>query len=189
LPAPRKYPDELRERAVRLYRESEPRPTFRRLGEQLNVHPEALRNWVRQTVWGSRIGDGPLTCGFRRRVRIRWLPLRVTLPEHARRRRVVDVRRAVLVDRHGRTLSGKPADHHPAVDGPTAQDPPSFGHPQGQAVAGGGLWPVMLFQSWSQAGAQGQRVGRCRTGCRAGRASRAGTVMICRRRVAPRARV
>ena len=48
MPAPRKYPDELRERAVRLYRESEPRPTFRRLGEQLNVHPEALRNWVRQ---------------------------------------------------------------------------------------------------------------------------------------------
>ena len=46
--APRKYPDELRERAVRLYRESDPRPTFRRLGEQLNVHPEALRNWVRQ---------------------------------------------------------------------------------------------------------------------------------------------
>jgi transposase len=38
----------LRERAVRLYRESQPRPTFRRLGEQLNVHPEVLRNWVRQ---------------------------------------------------------------------------------------------------------------------------------------------
>jgi transposase len=48
LPAPRKYPDELRERAVRLYLESDPRPSFRRLGEQLNVHPEALRNWVRQ---------------------------------------------------------------------------------------------------------------------------------------------
>lgn len=46
--APRKYPDELRERAVRLYRESSPRPSFRRLGEQLNVHPEALRGWVRQ---------------------------------------------------------------------------------------------------------------------------------------------
>ena len=46
--APKKYPDELRERAVRLYRESSPRPTFRRLGEQLGVHPEALRNWVRQ---------------------------------------------------------------------------------------------------------------------------------------------
>ena len=48
LPAPRKYSDELRERAARLYRESEPRPTFRKLGQQLNVHPEALRNWVRQ---------------------------------------------------------------------------------------------------------------------------------------------
>ena len=48
MPAPKKYPDELRERAVRLYRESQPRPSFKRLAEQLNVHPEALRNWVRQ---------------------------------------------------------------------------------------------------------------------------------------------
>ena len=48
MPAPKKYPDELRERAVRLYRESEPKPSFRRLAGQLNVHPEALRNWVRQ---------------------------------------------------------------------------------------------------------------------------------------------
>ncbi|WP_161973087.1 transposase [Microbacterium sp. HSID17254] len=48
MPAPKKYPDELRERAVRLYRESDPRPTFRGLAEQLGVHHEALRNWVRQ---------------------------------------------------------------------------------------------------------------------------------------------
>lgn len=46
--APKKYPDELRERAVRLYRESDPKPSIRRLAEQLNVHPEALRNWIRQ---------------------------------------------------------------------------------------------------------------------------------------------
>jgi len=46
--APKKYPDELRARAVRLYRESEPKPVIRRLAEQLNVHPEALRNWIRQ---------------------------------------------------------------------------------------------------------------------------------------------
>ena len=46
--APKKYPDELRARAVRLYRESEPKPTIRRLAEQLNVHHEALRNWIRQ---------------------------------------------------------------------------------------------------------------------------------------------
>jgi transposase len=45
--APKKYPDELRERAVRRYRSSTPRPTFRQLGEQLGVHHEALRNWVR----------------------------------------------------------------------------------------------------------------------------------------------
>ena len=46
--APKKYPDELRARAVRLYRESDPKPTIRRLAEQLNVHHEALRNWIRQ---------------------------------------------------------------------------------------------------------------------------------------------
>ena len=46
--APKKYPDELRARAVRLYRESDPKPTIRRLAEQLGVHHEALRNWIRQ---------------------------------------------------------------------------------------------------------------------------------------------
>ena len=60
--APRKYPDELRERAVRLYRESDPKPVVRRLAEQLNVHPEALRNWIRQdeTDRGQR-HDRPTT--------------------------------------------------------------------------------------------------------------------------------
>lgn len=38
----------LRERSVRLYREPEPRPSFKRLAEQLNVRPEALRDWARQ---------------------------------------------------------------------------------------------------------------------------------------------
>ncbi len=46
--APKKYPDELRERAVRLYRQSDPKPTIRRLAEQLGVHHEALRTWIRQ---------------------------------------------------------------------------------------------------------------------------------------------
>jgi transposase len=46
--ARKKYPDELRERAVRLYREADPKPVIRRLAEQLNVHHEALRNWIRQ---------------------------------------------------------------------------------------------------------------------------------------------
>ncbi|BCJ58152.1 transposase [Micromonospora sp. WMMD718] len=46
--APKKYPDELRERAVRLYRESDPKPVIRQLARQLGVHHEALRNWIRQ---------------------------------------------------------------------------------------------------------------------------------------------
>jgi transposase len=45
---PKKYPDELRARAVRLYLESDPKPVIRRLAAQLNVHHEALRNWIPQ---------------------------------------------------------------------------------------------------------------------------------------------
>jgi transposase len=45
--ANRKYPDELRERAVRLYRECDPKPVIAQLARQLNVHQEALRNWIR----------------------------------------------------------------------------------------------------------------------------------------------
>ena len=46
--APKRYPDELRARAVRLYRESDPKPVIRQLARQLGVHHEALRNWIRQ---------------------------------------------------------------------------------------------------------------------------------------------
>ena len=55
----RKYPVELRERAVRLYRESDPKPVIRRLAEQLNVHPEALRTWVKRAEVDA--GDRPGT--------------------------------------------------------------------------------------------------------------------------------
>ncbi|MEW2050788.1 transposase [Streptomyces sp. NPDC005476] len=48
MPAPRKYPLELRERAVRMYRTAEPKPVIRRMAEELGVHHEALRNWIRQ---------------------------------------------------------------------------------------------------------------------------------------------
>ncbi|MFI7301508.1 transposase, partial [Streptomyces sp. NPDC050121] len=43
-----KYPLELRERAVRMYRTAEPKPVIRRMAEELGVHHEALRNWIRQ---------------------------------------------------------------------------------------------------------------------------------------------
>jgi transposase len=44
--APRKYPEELRERAIRLVFESG-RP-IKHVADDLGVHPEALRSWVRQ---------------------------------------------------------------------------------------------------------------------------------------------
>lgn len=46
--APRKYSLELRERAVRMYRTTEPKPQIKKLALDLGVHPEALRGWIRQ---------------------------------------------------------------------------------------------------------------------------------------------
>ncbi|MER6611521.1 IS3 family transposase [Streptomyces sp. NPDC000927] len=51
--APRKYPDELRERATRLAIEARKDPAGRagaikRIADQLDVHPEALRGWVKR---------------------------------------------------------------------------------------------------------------------------------------------
>ena len=62
--APKKYPDELRARAVRLWRESEPKPVIRRLAEQLNVHHEALRNGSGRTrpTGDSGMTGRPATC-------------------------------------------------------------------------------------------------------------------------------
>ncbi|WP_286249588.1 transposase [Streptomyces graminofaciens] len=54
MPAPRKYPLELRERAVRMYRTAEPKPVIRRMAEELGVHHEALRNWIWQAEADER---------------------------------------------------------------------------------------------------------------------------------------
>ncbi|WP_432278126.1 transposase, partial [Nocardia carnea] len=52
--APNKYPDELKARAVRLHLESDPRPTIHKLAQQLGVHHEALRNWIRHADTGDQ---------------------------------------------------------------------------------------------------------------------------------------
>jgi transposase len=55
VPAPRKYPDELRERSVRFACDLVESPeklsvnaACRRVGEQLGIQPDTLRNWVKQ---------------------------------------------------------------------------------------------------------------------------------------------
>ncbi len=55
MPAPRKYPDELRDRAVRLTNDLVDGPdgtsvtgACRRVGEQLGINSDTLRNWVKQ---------------------------------------------------------------------------------------------------------------------------------------------
>ena len=63
MPAQRKYPEELRERAVKMVleirdREGKGRGEIARVGRQLGIHPEALRGWIRQSEidGGSRPG-------------------------------------------------------------------------------------------------------------------------------------
>ena len=51
--APRKYPDELRERAIRMAVDARRDPAtktgaLKRIGGQLGINPETLRNWVVQ---------------------------------------------------------------------------------------------------------------------------------------------
>ena len=60
--APKKYPDELRERATRLAVEARQDPArkagvLRRIGEQLGINPETLRGWVKQA--GIDVGRAP----------------------------------------------------------------------------------------------------------------------------------
>jgi transposase len=63
MPAPRRYPQELRERAVRMVFELRERTGERmgaiaRVAEQLGVSKETLRNWVRQTEIDQRQRPG-----------------------------------------------------------------------------------------------------------------------------------
>ena len=52
------FPPEFRERAVRMVRESEGRGVVRRVAEQLGIHQETVRKWLRQaqTNAGERPG-------------------------------------------------------------------------------------------------------------------------------------
>ena len=67
MPAPRKYPDELRERAVRLVFESG-RP-IAHVANDLGIHREALRLWVRQAEADAGSRNDRLTSDERERVK------------------------------------------------------------------------------------------------------------------------
>ena len=70
--AQRKYPDELRERAVKMVfeireRDGKGHGELARVGRQLGVHPEALRSWIKQAEidGGERPG---ITSGDKQRI-------------------------------------------------------------------------------------------------------------------------
>ena len=64
--APRKYPDELRERATRMAVEARRDPVSKpgalaRIGKQLGINPETLRNWVTQAEIDGGVRPGTTT--------------------------------------------------------------------------------------------------------------------------------
>lgn len=71
MPAPKKYGDELRERATRMALEARRDPAtatgaIKRIADQLGVHPEALRTWVRQAEIDGGLRAGTSTDDGRR---------------------------------------------------------------------------------------------------------------------------
>lgn len=71
MPAPRKYSPELNERAVRMAVEARQDPAARpgaitRVATQLGIHPEALRNYVRQAEIDGGVRPGTTAEGDHR---------------------------------------------------------------------------------------------------------------------------
>jgi len=66
MPALRKYPDELRQRAVRLVldvaeEDGSVTQACRRIGEQLGINTDTLRGWVKQAQVDAGAKPGPIT--------------------------------------------------------------------------------------------------------------------------------
>ena len=66
MPAPRKYPDELRERAIRLVLDVEEETgnvtaACRRIGDELGINQDTLRGWVKRAQIDSGKRPGTTT--------------------------------------------------------------------------------------------------------------------------------
>jgi transposase len=59
--APRKYPPELKERALRLWRSGRPRRPIAHVARELGVHPEAMRTPARGAASNGRQRSGGQT--------------------------------------------------------------------------------------------------------------------------------
>jgi transposase len=71
MPAPKKYPDEVRERAVRMVFEirqetGQQQGAIARVADRLGVNRETLRNWVRQAEVDGGMRPGTTTVDARR---------------------------------------------------------------------------------------------------------------------------
>lgn len=71
MPAPKKYPEELKERGIRLCLDALADPDrakgcFKRVGDELGINAETLRTWVRQAQIDARQRPGTTTDDARR---------------------------------------------------------------------------------------------------------------------------
>ena len=91
----RRYPPELRERAVQMYRSAQPKPVIRAMARQLGVHPEALRMWIRADQ-GRPVDKHPgrTRAGASRAAAVPQLPAEIAAELDALRVEVMELRRA-----------------------------------------------------------------------------------------------
>ena len=104
----KKYPDELRERATRMTLDTLADPTrakgaIRRIADELGVHPEALRTWVKKAQIDGGLRPGTTTDEAAR--------IREPALEIRELRRANEIlRKASTYLRPGRSVSARPAD-------------------------------------------------------------------------------
>jgi transposase len=87
----RKYPPELRARAVAMYAAADPKPSVRAMARQLGVHPEALRGWIRADLGDRGPGRGVVRGAV---LDVPEVPVEVEMELADLRKEVMELRRA-----------------------------------------------------------------------------------------------